>query len=116
MAKLYLKLEKEMQLRDYDGIIGHATIVLIRYLFLAVEQRFHDDHRTFGSLFHACIDEMKDLSIIEALQRILTLAMDRVRKSGEFAEGVIMKILDAVMTVAVAMLKPPQGLPAGNNA
>jgi len=112
MAKHYLKLEKEMQLRDYDGIIGHTTIVMIRYLFLACEQRFHDDQRTFGRLFQACVDEMKDLSIIEALKRILTLAMNKVRKSGEFAEGVIMKILDAVMTVAVAMLKHPKGLSA----
>jgi len=55
---------------------------------------------------------MKDLSIIEALQCILTLAMDKIRKSGDFAEGVILKILDAVITVAVAMLKPPKGLPA----
>ena len=115
MAKHYLKLEKEMQLRDYDGIIAHTTIVMIRYLFLSFEQRLHDDHRTFGSLFHACVDEMKDLSVIEALQRILTLAMDKVRKSGEFAEGVIMKILDAVMAVAVAMLKPPHGMEAGNS-
>ena len=89
---------------------------MIRYLFLAFEQRLHDDHRTFGSLFHACVDELKDLSIIEALQRILTLAMDKVRSSGEFAEGIIMKILDAIMTVAVAMLIPSHGIAAANNS
>jgi len=91
MAKHYLKLEKEMPLRDYDGFIGHATIVKIRYLFLAVEKRVHDDHRTFGSLFYA--------------RRILTLAMDKVRKSGVFLESVIMKILDAVKAATVTMLK-----------
>jgi len=37
MAKHYLKLGKEMKLRDYDGIIGHTTIVMILYLFLAFE-------------------------------------------------------------------------------
>lgn len=26
MAKHYLKLEKEMQMRDYDGLISHTTI------------------------------------------------------------------------------------------
>ena len=57
----------------------------------------HKDHRTFGSLFHGCIEEMKDLSIIEALQRIMTLAVDRIRRSGEFAEDAIGKIVDAVM-------------------
>lgn len=114
MAKHYLKLEKEMQLRDYDGLIGHATIVMIRYLFLTFEQRLHDDHRTFGSLFHACVDEMKDLTIIEALQRILALTLDQVRSSGEFAEEVIRKIVDTVMSVAIAMLKTNQPLAQEN--
>ncbi|MGB6289314.1 MAG: transposase [Desulfobulbales bacterium] len=107
MTKHYLKLEKEVQLRDYDGLIGHATIVMLRYLFLAFEQRLHDDPRTLGSLFHACADEMKDLSILDALQRIMKLALDKVRSAGEFAENIIMEILDAVMSVAIDMLKPP---------
>jgi len=108
MAKHYLKLEKEMQMRDYDGLISHTTIVMIRYLFLTFEQRLHKDHRTFGSLFHACIEEMKDLSIFEALQRIMTLAVDKIRRSGEFAEDAIRKIVDTVMDIAIAMLKSCQ--------
>jgi len=115
MAKHYLKLEKEVQLRDYDGLIGHATIVMLRYLFLALEQRLHDDPRTLGSLFHACADEIKDLSVLEALQRIMKLALDKVRAAGEFAEDVIMKILDAVMSVAIDMLKPPTLLGVESN-
>lgn len=107
MAKHYLKLEKEVQLRDYDGLIGHATIVMMRYLFLSFEQRLHDDPRTLGTLFYACADEMKDLSTLEALQRIMKLALDKVRAAGELAEDVIIKILDAVMSVAIDMLKPP---------
>lgn len=107
MTKHYLKLEKEVQLRDYDGLIGHATIVMLRYLFLAFEQRLHDDPRTLGTLFHACADEMKDLSILDALQRIMKLALDKVRAAGEFAEDIIMEILEAVMSVAIDMLKPP---------
>ena len=108
MMKHYLKLEKEVQLRDYDGLIGHATIVMLRYLFLAFEQRLHDDPRTLGTLFHACADEIKDLSILDALQRIMKLALDKVRAAGEFTEDIILKILDAVMSVAIDMLKPPQ--------
>ena len=50
---------------------------------------------------------MKDLSILDALQRIMKLALDKVRSAGEFAEDIIMKILDAVMSVAIDMLKPP---------
>ena len=115
MAKHYLNLEKEVQMRDYDGLIGHTTIVMIRYLFLSFEQRLHDDPRSLGSLFYACADEVKDLSILDAIQRIMKLALDKVRESGEFAEDVIMKLLDAVMETAIAMLKQPQLMTAENN-
>ncbi|BCO07979.1 transposase [Desulfolithobacter dissulfuricans] len=107
MAKHYLNLEREMQLRDYDGLIGHTTIVMLRYLFLAFEQRLHDDPRTLGSLFYACSDELQDLSVLEALQRILSLALDKIRKIGVLPENIISNILDAVMSVAIDMLKPP---------
>lgn len=106
MAKHYLNLEREVQLRDYDGLVGHTTIVMLRYVFLIFEQRLHDDPRTLGSLFHACSDEIKDLTVLEALQRILKLALDKIRRTGELAEDVIMKILDTVMSVAIDMLKP----------
>lgn len=32
MMKHHLNLEKETQLRDYDGIIGHTTIAMVRYI------------------------------------------------------------------------------------
>ena len=109
VSKQYLKLGKEMQMRDYDGLISHTTIVMIRYLFLIFEQRLHVDHRSLGSLFHACIDEVKDLSFLESLQRILILAIDTVRSSGEFTERVILKIIDTVMGVAIEMFNPGNG-------
>jgi hypothetical protein len=105
MAKHYLNLEKEVQLRDYDGLVGHATIVMVRYMFLAVEQRLHDDPRTLGSLFYACCDEIDDLSLLDALNRILALAMDKVHASGELAEEFVNKMLDAIMGAAIAVIK-----------
>lgn len=105
MAKHYLNLEKEVQLRDYDGLVGHTTIVMTRYIFLALEQRLHDDPRTLGSLFYACCDEMKDLSLLDALNRLLALALDQVRAAGEFAEEFVNKMLDAIMGAAVAIVK-----------
>jgi hypothetical protein len=79
MLKHYLSLERETQLRGYDGIIGHITIVMRRYVFLAVEQRCHDDPRTLGLLFHACSEERPGLSLAEARRRLLSLALDKVR-------------------------------------
>ena len=104
MMKHHLNLEKEAQLRDYDGIIGHTTIAMARYIFLAVEQRCHDDPKTIGGLFFAYSEEIKDLTLIEALQRLLTLALEKVRSSGEFAESVIIAMIDAIMGVAVEFI------------
>ena len=105
MMKHYLNLEKEVQLRDYDGIIGHITIAMMRYMFLAFEQRCHDDPRTLGSLFHACSEEIKDLTLIDALQRLLALALDKVRSAGEFSEDVVSAMVDAIMSAAVDFIQ-----------
>jgi hypothetical protein len=110
MLKHYLNLEREVQLRDYDGIVGHITIVMTRYIFLAFEQRCHDDPRTLGTLFFACSDEMQDLSLVEALQRILRLAMDKIRSAGVAAEDVMLAIIDTVMATAIEILQSGQRL------
>jgi hypothetical protein len=115
MMKHHLNLEKEAQLRDYDGIIGHTTIVMVRYIFLAIEQRYHDDPKTIGSLFFACSEEIKDLSLLDALQRLLALALDKVRAAGEFAEDVIVAMLDAIMGAAVEFIQMSRSLTAIKN-
>jgi hypothetical protein len=114
MAKHHLNLEKEAQLRSYDGMIGHITIVMVRYIFLAYEQRCHDDPKTIGDLFFACSDEMDDLSLVEALQRLLTLVMDEIRSAGNFAEATILDMTDSIMATAIDFIKPGQRL-LGNN-
>jgi len=108
MLKHYLNLEREVQLRDYDELIGHITITMCRYIFLAYEQRCHDDPRTLGSLFYACSDELQDLNLIEALNRILSLAIDKVRATGIATEDAIHTILETVMATALDLLKKSQ--------
>ena len=105
MMKHYLNLERETQLRDFDGIIGHITIVMSRYIFLAFEQRCHDDPRTLGTLFFACSEERRDLSLVEAMQRLLGLALNKIRAAGIIAEDAVLALVDAVMSVAVDMLQ-----------
>ncbi len=116
MMKHYLNLERETQLRDYDGMIAHITIVMSRYIFLSVEQRCHDDPRTLGSLFFACSNEMKDLSLVEALQRILSVALEKIRSAGIAPENAVIALIDSIMNIAVDMLKTGQRLFVNNNA
>ena len=115
MMKHYLNLERETQLRDYDGMIGHITIAMSRYIFLAFEQRCHDDPRTLGTLFFACSDELKDLSLVEALQRLLRLVMDKIRSAGVVAEDVALSIVDTVMSTAIDILQTGRKLFKINN-
>ena len=116
MMKHYLNLEREAQLRDYDGIIGHITIAMSRYIFLTFEQRCHDDPRTLGTLFFACSDEMQDLSLVEAFQRLLSLAMEKIRSAGIVTEDVALALVDSVMSIAIDMLQTGQRLYRINNA
>ncbi len=115
MMKHYLNLERETQLRDFDGIIGHITIVMSRYVFLTFEQRCHDDPRTLGTLFFACSEERRDLSLVEAMQRLLSLALDKVRAAGMIAEDAVLAIIDTVMGLAVDMLQTGKKLAHNKN-
>lgn len=104
MLKQHLRLEKEAQLRDYDGLVGHATVVMIRYMFLSFRQRLYSDQRTAGSLFHACCEEVRDLTLLEAMQRLMALVIAKIRATGEFAEDVVGKMIDAMMGAAVEFM------------
>lgn len=115
MMKHYLNLERETQLRDYDGMVAHITIAMSRYIFLAFEQRCHDDPRTLGSLFFACCDEMQDLSLVEALQRILSVAMGKIRSAGVVTEDVALALVDSIMNIAIDMLQKGQRLFRNNS-
>jgi hypothetical protein len=59
------------------------------------------DHRSFGDLFYACCDEVADISFIEALFRILTLAVERLKGVGTFCEKTATTFFDAIMDIAL---------------
>ena len=101
MAKQHLKLAKEIQCRDYDALIAHTSIVFMRYMFLAYQCRIETDHRTFGELFYFCCDEVSDISFMEALYRILTLAADQLKKIGQFCEKTASAFFDVIMDTAL---------------
>jgi hypothetical protein len=101
MAKQHLKLAKEIQCRDFDALIAHTSIVFMRYMFLAYQCRIETDHRTFGDLFYFCCDEVGDISFIEALYRILSMAADQLKNIGNFCEKTASAFFDAIMEKAL---------------
>jgi len=101
MAKQHLNLAKEIQCRDFDALIAHTSIVFMRYMFLVYQCRIETDHRTFGDLFYFCCDEVSDISFIEALYRILTLAVGQLRNIGNFCERTASAFFDAIIDTAL---------------
>ena len=101
MAKQHLKLAKEIQCRDFDALIAHTSFVFMRYMFLSYQYRMETDDRSLGDLFYACCDEVKDISFIEALHRILTLVRDRAKQLGEHCDKKTNAIFDVIIDYAL---------------
>ncbi len=101
MCKQHLKLVKEIQIRNYDGLIGHTSLVMARYNMLSLFQRENVDQRSIGDLFRAYYDELANITFLDALTRIMQLATAMLRKVHNLSEMVISSILDLIMGEAI---------------
>jgi hypothetical protein len=98
MAKNHVGMANGVLIRDFDGLIAHTTISMIRYIFIVFEKRIHDDARTFGEVFIAYCDEIRDLSILEALKRILALIMDKIQAWHACSERLVQNSIDEILS------------------
>ncbi len=101
MCKQHLKLVKEIQLRDFDGLIGHTSMVFARYNILTWFQRQQVDQRSFGDLFRFCNEEMENIKFIDALKTIMQIAMAAIYNVNTASEKIVQTIMDAVMGTAI---------------
>jgi len=101
MCKQHLKLVKEIQIRNYDGLIGHTSLVMLRYNVLSLFQRENIDNRSFGDLFRICYEELANITFLDALKRIMELAMAVLRKTHNLSAKVIDSMLDVIMGEAI---------------
>ncbi|NCB85678.1 MAG: IS4 family transposase, partial [Bacteroidia bacterium] len=67
------------------------------------------------TLFYACSEEQKDLSLAEALRRLLSLALAKAREVGIIAEDAVLALIDAVMSFAIDMLQTGKRLQLVNS-
>lgn len=98
MSKSYLRLAKEFQGRSYDSMVASTAIVFIRYIMLALESRNGEDPRTIGGLFYSCCDELQDISLAEALQKLLSLLEKFLDEQLQLAEDEIRKLIDYLIS------------------
>jgi len=94
MCKSYLKLAKEFEGRSYDMMTAHTTIVFLRYICLAWEQRQSQDPRCFGELFYLVYDELADISFVKALQTLLAVLIESLRDALFLSDAQINTLID----------------------
>ena len=82
-TKSLLRLQKEFQGRSYDLLISHTTIVFTRYISLSWQSRCHTDERTLGGLFYDLCDEVNELNWAVALQQLIELLQDVLKKTNK---------------------------------
>jgi len=67
---------------------------------LSYEQRCHDDPKQVGTLFSVCCGEMRGLNLVEALERLLSFAMEKVRAASIVTENVVLLLVDTIVSAA----------------
>ena len=105
MCKSFLRLAKEFHSRSYDAIVAHTTIVCIRYMLLAIENREHKDDRAHGGLFYQFCDEVADLDFTKAFLYILDLFTQTLRENLFLSESMVDQILTGFMAKLPGFIK-----------
>lgn len=80
-TKSLLRLQKEFQGLSYDLLISHTTLVFSRYIVLSWQNRCNTDQRTLGGMFYELCDEINELDWAVALQQLIELLEDVLKKS-----------------------------------
>jgi len=106
ISKQHLNLENGIQARDFDSIIAHTTIVMMRHVYLTLLKRRQDDPRTLGLLFHRCCDELRDLTFIEALRRVQTLLTGALSQIDWWGKELYNLVTDIIVKSIVHLLSP----------
>lgn len=69
-SKSVLHLTGECRSLSYDAMCAQCAIVFARYMFLAVGIRENQDLRSAGPLFCLIADELADISLAEAMEKL----------------------------------------------
>ena len=94
-CKSYLKFNGEFRQMSYEAITAHTSIVAIRYMIFAVEQRENVDfRRTPGDLFYLFADEAKDVMLHEVVAILLSELSELICGITRLSDDEIRKLMD----------------------
>lgn len=88
-TKSLLRLQKEFQGMSYDLLISHTTIVFSRYIVLSWQNRCNTDQRTLGGIFYELCDEVNELDWAVALQQLIELLEDTLKKTNKTIQKIV---------------------------
>ena len=77
-CKSYLHLVKEYRGLSFDAMCGHVAVVFTRYMILAVNRRYSNDHRSLGEIFFFMVDEIADITFDDSMQIIFTALFEAI--------------------------------------
>jgi len=105
IGKSYLNLAREFQGLSYDSITAHTTVVMTRYIILAVRKRQNEDPRSLGELCCLLYDEMADIRFVDALAVILCLLKDTLHECLFMTDSQINELIDGFILKLSARLQ-----------
>jgi hypothetical protein len=102
VSKSLLKLGKEFQPVNYDTTVSSTALVFTRFIILEWIRRKNNDWKTMGELFFVCCEDIRDIELTDALERLLAIFMTGLTNGTvQIAESVRRELLDWYVTQPV---------------
>ncbi|MDO5139697.1 MAG: transposase, partial [Oscillospiraceae bacterium] len=99
VCKSYLKLSRECSSLSYDSMSAHVAIVFARYMMLSVNNRETADPRTLGEIFLYFMDELADVTFLQAFNLLMEMFREKMKACFDLSESQINDMMDEFMTV-----------------
>ena len=95
VSKSLLKLGKEFQPVNYNTTVSSTAIVFTRFILLEWLRRKNNDWKTMGELFFICCEDVRDIELTEALERLLSIFMEGLKNGTvQIGDSIRIEILD----------------------
>lgn len=106
VCKSLLKLGKEFQPVNYDTTVSGTALVFTRFILLEWMRRKQNDPKTVCELFFICFDDIRDIELSDALERLLAIFLRGLENGTvQIAESVRRELLSWYVSQPVFIQK-----------